>query len=496
MRNKVGLIAYADRFGGGGLATLGRLLHGPLKGLFGSVHILPFYFPVDGLDTGFDPIDHTRVDDRLGGWNDIKALSHLTDIVADLIVNHISARSPQFTDYMKKGDKSMYANMFLHLEKVFPEGVTEQELLRIYRPRPNLPFSAVTFGNGSKRIVWTTFTSEQVDIDVHDPQSRDYFMSILHLLADNGIKMVRLDAVGYAVKTADSSCFMTQETVGFIEQLADQVRQLGMHALVEIHSHYKTQIEIARKVDRVYDFALPPLVLDCLFNRTARNLKKWLRISPRNAVTVLDTHDGIGIIDVGPDSLKLQGGGLLSDDEINNLVERIHVNSGGISRKASGKGVRNLDLYQVNCTYYDALGRDDTAYLLARLIQFFSPGIPQVYYMGLLAAGNDTELFARTGSGRDINRRFFTCEQVEKGLEKPVVRSLVRLIRFRNNHPAFNGEFHLKDSADEALVIAWVADADKVELSMDLRKFTFQLCYTCSRGGNTVSSFADLPDFQ
>lgn len=496
MKNQVQLIAYVDRFSGGGLKTLNRLLRGPLKGLFGGVHILPFFSPIDGADTGFDPVDHTRVDDRLGNWSDIKALSGSVEIIADLIVNHVSAQSPQFMDFLATGDNSAYADMFLTLEKVFPDGVTEKELLRIYRPRPNLPFTVVTLRDGSKKIVWTSFTSQQIDLDVHDPHSKNYLASILRTFAENGIKMVRLDAVGYAIKTVNSSCFMTPDTFEYIEQLADQAKQLGMDVLVEIHSHYKKQIEIARKVDRVYDFALPPLVLDCLFNRTARNLKKWLNISPRNAVTVLDTHDGIGVIDVGRDALNLHDKGLLGDDEINNLVETIHANSGGVSRKASGEGVRNLDLYQVNCTYYDALGRDDNAYLLARLIQFFSPGIPQVYYMGLLAAGNDTDLFAKTGSGRDINRRFYTCEQVEKDLKKPVVQSLIRLIRFRNSHPAFNGEFHLMDSDDEVLHITWLAGENKAEVLIDFKKFTFQLCHTGATGENTVSSFAGLPDFQ
>ena len=492
MKNQVQLIAYPDRFGGGGLKTLGSLLQGPLRGLFGGVHILPFFYPIDGADTGFDPIDHTRVDDRLGDWNDIRALSQSVDIMADLVVNHVSAQSPQFADFLANGDESGCAGMFLTLDKVFPGGITERDLLRIYRPRPNLPFTVVTLADGSRKIVWTTFTPQQVDIDVRDPCSREYLASILGTFAANGVSMVRLDAVGYAVKTAGTSCFMTPDTVAYIEQLAGQVRGLGMDALVEIHSHYKKQVEIAGKVDWVYDFALPPLVLECLFNRSARNLKKWLETSPRNAVTVLDTHDGIGVIDVGRDASEPRSRGLLDDAEINRLVETIHANSGGISRRASGEGVRNLDLYQVNCTYYDALGRDDNAYLLARLVQFFAPGIPQVYYMGLLAAGNDSGLFARTGSGRDVNRGIFSVGQVEQALEKPVVRSLAGLIRFRNGHPAFNGEFHLMNSADDVLRMAWSAGGERAEVSIDLGKLAFQLRYTGPAGEQTVSSFSAL----
>src|SRR5690606_1526713 len=115
----------------------------------------------------------------------------------------------------------------------------------------------------------------------------------------NGVRAVRLDAIGYAIKKPGTSCFMIPETFDFIAALSARVHALGTEVLVEIHSHYEKQIEIARHVDWVYDFALPPLVLHAFAFRTARPLKEWLRVRPRNAVTVLDTHDGIGIVDIG-----------------------------------------------------------------------------------------------------------------------------------------------------------------------------------------------------
>jgi sucrose phosphorylase len=178
-----------------------------------------------------------------------------------------------------------------------------------------------------------------------------------------------------------------------------------MEVLVEIHSYYRKQIEVASRVDRVYDFALPPLVLHAIFNRTALYLKQWLAISPRNAITLLDTHDGIGMIDVGADSANPQANpGLIPPVELDALVEQIHINSNGQSRLATGAAASNLDLYQVNCTFYDALGRNDRDYLLARAIQFFAPGVPQIYYVGLLAGENDMALLAKSGVGRDIIR--------------------------------------------------------------------------------------------
>jgi sucrose phosphorylase len=231
---------------------------------------------------------------------------------------------------------------------------------------------------------------------------------------------------------------------------------MGIEVLVEIHSYYQRQIEIARQVDWVYDFALPPLVLHAFSFHTAQPLKQWIAVRPNNALTVLDTHDGIGIIDIGADAADRSGRpGLVPPAELDALVERIHLNSQGASRKATGVAASNLDLYQVNCTFYDALARDDAAYLLARAIQFFMPGIPQVYYVGLLAGENDLDLLARSGVGRDINRHHYSAGEITAALSKPVVARLLQLIHLRNEHPAFGGRFELQHSAADQLVMCW-----------------------------------------
>jgi sucrose phosphorylase len=468
MKNAVQLITYADRLGGGDFQTLHQLLNGPLAGLFGGVHLLPFYYPIHGVDAGFDPIDHTLVDPSLGSWADLKALGLDMALMADLIVNHISSASPQFLDYFEKGDASSYRDLFLTMDDIFPNGATEAELLSIYRPRPGLPFSYVTFKNNQKRLLWTTFTRQQIDINVQHPLGKAYLQSVLQTLHENGIRMIRLDAIGYAIKKAGSSCFMIPETFDFIKDMSRQAAALGIEVLVEIHSYFLRQIQIAHQVDRVYDFALPPLVLHSIFNHTGRYLKQWLQISPRNAITVLDTHDGIGVIDIGFDSYDSPvNPGLIPSGELDALVEKIHTNSNGQSRLASGAAASNLDLYQVNCTFYDALGRNDHDYLLARAIQFFAPGIPQVYYVGLLAGENDMDLLSKTGVGRDINRHYYTLEEVEQGIKRPVVQSLFDLIRFRNQHPAFNGVFSMPKTQDSKIILRWDNENDWVMLEVD-----------------------------
>jgi sucrose phosphorylase len=466
MKNQVQLITYVDRLSGGGFAKLNQLLKGPLNGVFGGAHLLPFFTPIDGADAGFDPIDHTQVDARLGTWDDVCELSDTVELVSDLIVNHVSSSSPQFLDFSKKGQASQYAEMFLTWDRVFPQGAKETDILSIYRPRPTVPFSPITLSSGEKKLFWTTFNPEQVDIDVRHPQAEAYLDSILQKFQAAGIKMIRLDAVGYAIKKPRTGCFMIPETFDFIAELTGKARGLGIEVLVEIHSHYLKQVEIARQVDWVYDFALPPLVLHALFNSDSRPLAQWLSISPRNAVTVLDTHDGIGVIDAGAGDNGEPG--LLSPEEIDSLVETIHLKSNGQSKKATGAAANNLDLYQVNCTFFDALGGREADYLIARAIQFFAPGIPQVYYVGLLGGRNDMELLARTGVGRDINRHYYTDDEIETALKQPLVQKLIELIRIRNSHPAFGGEFHVEAPTKDRIEMQWKEGKQQIKLNVDL----------------------------
>jgi len=400
------------------------------------------------------------------------------DVVADVIVNHISRRSAQFQDYDQRGEDSPFAGMFLTYSHVFPDGAGESDLLALSTPRPSLPFTKHQTAHGEAVLLWTTFTSEQIDIDVHHPEGRRYLADVLQCLHVAGIRVIRLDAIGYAVKKAGTSCFMIPETFDFIAGLTAQAHALGLEVLVEVHGHYQAQMAVADCVDWVYDFALPPLVLHTLYTRDATHLKRWLDMRPRNAVTVLDTHDGIGVLDVDADRQQGHAPGLLPPRDIAALVETIHVRSRGDSRLASGSAASNVDSDQINCTFYDALGRRHAEYLIARAIQCCVPGIPQIYYVGLLAGGNDLDLLRRTGVGRDINRHYYTHAELERELQRPVVQALLALLRIRNIHPAFGGSFHVAPSPDDTLVLAWTRGAEFARLDVDLTRMCASL--TCS----------------
>ena len=314
----------------------------------------------------------------------------------------------------------------------------------------------------------------QVDLDVRTPQFWDYLTGIIDTLTGHGVSMLRLDAVGYTGKQAGTDCFMTPQSSALVERISRYARERGAEVLLEVHGHHELQVEIARTVDHVYDFALPPLLLHALVQGDPAPLVRWLGIRPRNAINVLDTHDGIGIIDVGPSDAVPPRPGLLEDDQIDALVTAIHANSGGTSLRATGAAASNLDLYQVTCTYYDALGADDDALLVARLVQLFLPGIPQVYYVGLLAGRNDMDLLAATGVGRDVNRARFGPADLDAALARPVVRRQLDAIRLRSRHPAFGGDFAFEHDGS-TLTLRWQHRDGDLTLAVDFATRRYEL---------------------
>lgn len=500
MKNKVQLITYADRLGDGTLKSLTEILRTRFDGVYEGVHILPFFTPFDGADAGFDPIDHTKVDPRLGTWDDVSELAKTHDIMVDAIVNHMSWESEQFQDVLANGEDSEYYPMFLTMSSVYPEGATEEELAGIYRPRPGLPFTHYTCG-GKTRLVWTTFTPQQVDIDTDSDKGWEYLMSIFDRMAGSHVSYIRLDAVGYGAKEANSSCFMTPKTFRLISRLREEGAKRGLEILIEVHSYYRKQIEIASKVDRVYDFALPPLLLHSLFTGHVEPVAHWAKVRPNNAVTVLDTHDGIGVIDIGSDQLDRSLKGLIPDDDVDALVRTIHSNTNGESSAATGAAASNLDLYQVNSTYYSALGCNDQHYLAARAVQFFLPGVPQVYYVGALVGKNDMDLLNRTHVGRDINRHYYSTAEVDENLERPVVRALNALCRLRNSLDAFDGEFSYEADGDVSLTLTWKGATSTASLrfepqlgvGVDNETPVASLTWTDASGEHTTNDLLHTP---
>ncbi|HBO93577.1 MAG TPA: sucrose phosphorylase, partial [Gammaproteobacteria bacterium] len=240
--------------------------------------------------------------------------------------------------------------------------------------------------------------------------------------------------------------------------------------------HTSSQYAISRRNMHPYGFALPPLLLYSLLDANSVYLKNWLRMCPRNMITVLDTHDGICIPDVE---------GVLPDDKIKDLIDNIDARSADPILRRSAANIHSVGaIYQLTCTFYDAMMQNDDAYIAARAIQFFAPGIPQVYYVGLLAGVNDRDLMERTGELRDINRKYYTLEEVDEAVEQPVVQRLLRLMRFRSNYPAFQGRFELNYSNDSSVAMAWRHGEHYCHLFVDLNFNTSTITYIDEQDGS------------
>jgi sucrose phosphorylase len=289
--------------------------------------------------------------------------------------------------------------------------------------------------------------------------------------------MVRLDAVGYVIKKAGTSCFFVEpEIYDFMAWIKAEADAVGMELLPEVHGTYSLQLKLAEHGYWVYDFVLPMLILHALITHSGAKLLDHLGVCPHRQFTMLDCHDGIP---VQPDL-----DGILGLAEAQSTVQSCLERGANLNRILSDKHKRRagFDAHQVNCTYYSALGEDDDAYIAARAIQMFAPGIPQVYYVGMLAGRNDQAEVVRTGEGRAINRRNYTVAEVEQELQRPVVKRLMRLIEFRNGYEAFNGVFQVVASKDHLLQLSWQKDARECFLTVDLDKSRAAIEYKNSNG--------------
>ncbi|MCL5996415.1 MAG: sucrose phosphorylase [Chloroflexi bacterium] len=466
VKNQVQLITYPDSLGGN-LRALNELLLRYFADVYeGGLHILP-PFPSSG-DRGFAPLNYKEIDPRFGTWEDIRRIGERFDVQVDLMVNHISRQSAYFQDFVRRGRASECADLFITLDKIWPDGNPPQaDVARIFLRKPDNPFSTVTIQEtGQVERIWTSFGtkdwSEQIDLDVCSEATRNLLVEYLAFFSQQKIKIVRMDAIGYVVKKPGTRCFMVEpEIYEFIDWITGVAHSFGLEVLPEVHDHYTVQFKLAAHGYWVYDFVLPGLILHTLLDKSSRKLRDYLRICPRNQFTTLDCHDGIP---VQPDL-----DGVLTVDEAKKMVDTCLQRGANLNRILSPHGAPcDFDAHQINCTYYSALNGDDDAYLASRAIQFFAPGVPQVYYVGALAGRNDQRAVDRTREGRAINRHNYSVAEVEQALRTPVVRRLVKLIRFRNRCTAFNGDFTVLDSDDQHLRLCWRKDTQQCVLTVDL----------------------------
>lgn len=471
--NQIMLITYADSMGSN-LQQLREVLTEHFAGVVEGVHLLPFY-PSSG-DRGFAVIHYDTVDPTFGDWEDIRAFSEKYYLMADFMINHVSIRSAEFRDYMERGEASPYKDMFIHWNDFWPHGEpTEEELEALYRRKLQGPYKEFVRKDGKSVKLWNTFFEEQVDINPWASATQQYYERNLERLAGY-VPLIRFDAFAYASKKPGTSCF-------FVEPEVWEVLDIGMkplnryetEMLPEIHENYSIQLKMAERGHWVYDFALPMLMLHALMTGRTDRLVHWMNICPRKQFTTLDTHDGIGVVDVA---------GLLDDEEIDLVRERVNRKTENMQQyiqmppgiiKMSGEKARQ---YQLMCTYYSALDENDSAYLLARTVQFYAPGIPQVYYVGLLAGANDEASLRRTGEARSINRHNYSQEEIAERVKHPMLQQLYGIMKFRNTYPAFEGDLEIdQETASGHLSLTWRHQEHWTTLRADFNTKAFEISY-------------------
>lgn len=318
----------------------------------------------------------------------------------------------------------------------------------------------------------------QMDLNIKSPLVWEFYDNTLKTLAGYGAKIVRLDAFAYAPKEPGEKNFLNEPgTWDLLEKVRELADKYNLTLLPEIHASYgeKNYEQIAEKGYMTYDFFLPGLIIDALESGDGKHLSDWAKElieKDIHTVNMLGCHDGIPLLD-----LK----GLLSEERIQNLIDTI-VGRGGYVKDLHGQ--KNM-YYQVNATYYSALGEEDAKMLLARALQLFMPGKPQIWYLDLFAGKNDHEAVKRAGAGghKEINRTNLTTEQMEEALKKPVVARQLELLRFRGTCPAFAKESKIiVNSNDNQMEFIWENAGYQAKLTADLKTCEYMITETTPDG--------------
>lgn len=467
IKNKALLITYPDSLGNN-LKDLSFVMNKYFKDAIGGIHLLPI-FPSAG-DRGFSPKRYDQVDPKFGTWKDVEKLGQQYYLMFDFMINHLSKHSEYFKDFQAKKDSSQYRDLFLSWDKFWPKGrPTQKDINLIYKRKDKAPYEVITFRDGSQEKMWNTFGPDQMDLDVRTQVTQNFIKSNLLELAKHGASLIRLDAFAYAIKKLDSNDFFVEPEIWeLLNQVKSYLSDTDAMILPEIHEHYTMPFKVAKHGYFIYDFALPMVLLYSLYSGKSKRLADWLKKCPMKQFTTLDTHDGIGVVDAKD---------VLSDEELKYTTDELYKVGANVKRKYSGAEYHNLDIYQINTTYYSALGDNDRKYFIARLLQIFAPGIPQIYYVGLLAGKNDLKLLEKTKEGRNINRHYYSLEEVDQEVQRPVVRSLIKLLEFRNSESAFDisGSINVETPSDHEIVVTRENKdhSRKAEAKVNLKELTY-----------------------
>ena len=337
----------------------------------------------------------------------------------------------------------------------------------------------------------------QMDLNAQSEEVWKFYDETLEKLRDHGGKLVRLDAFAYLHKEPGEHNFFNKPgTWEYLERLKRISDKYELILLPEIHSEYGNGLheEVAAKGFPVYDFFFPGLVIHALDQGTNKNLLCWIEelIEKKiKTINMLGCHDGIPVLDLkGKVNSGVSKKGLLSDEEIDKVIERI-IGRGGRVKSLFGPDGEKISYYQVNATFFSAMGEDEKKLLLARAIQMFMPGIPQVWYLDLFAGKNDYAAADKSGVAghKEINRTTLTNSDIEQRLKKRIVREQLELIKLRNTSPAFDGELTVIGTEEQCLHLTWKNQACMAILNANLCDCSFSISHTDNAGHENVISY-------
>ena len=423
------IITYGDQFQGTSdcpLKNLKKFLDTYLNYSVSGVHILPFS-PYSS-DDGFSVIDYREVDPKLGTWCEIREIASSYRLMADLVLNHCSVKSDWFKKFLEWDDK--YKNFFITVKP-------GTDLSYVFRPRA-LPLLTEFDTKDGKKLVWTTFSADQVDLNYSNPEVLMEMTEILFYYIQMGIQIIRLDAVAFLWKEEGHPCLHHEKTHAAVKLFREIIREYAPWVIIitETNVPHKENLSYFGngydEAQMVYQFALPPLTLDAFIREDASHLREWAASSldkPSESVSFFNfhaSHDGIGV---------LPAKGILSDKEIKNMLTAVEERGGLISYKATKDG----DIpYELNINYFSAVAGNEedraaavSRFLASQSIILAMTGMPGIYIHSLLGSVNYREGVSVTGMNRTINREKIDYNKLEKELADPESRRSMVLSGYR-----------------------------------------------------------------
>jgi sucrose phosphorylase len=421
------------------LHTLKVFLDNHLKNTINSVHILPF-FPYSS-DDGFSVIDYSSVNESLGTWQDITEISQTYQLMSDLVINHCSSRSAWFDNFIK--GEGIGHDFFFTAQ-------LDDDLSAVVRPRTSPLLKEVTTSKGQK-FVWCTFSHDQVDFDFRNPEVLKAFAVIIRQYLDSGVKIFRFDAIAFIWKIVGRDSINLAQTHEIVRLLRTLIESADPQAIIITETNIPntqnlTYFGNANEAHGIYNFSLPPLLINTLLTGSCLYLKRWLMSMPPSQdgtlyFNFIASHDGIGL---------RPAEGLLSDTELDSLIHTIENFGGKISWRTSDTGEQKA--YEMNIALYDALqgtvaGKDQwnfERFICAHAVMFALEGIPGIYIHSMLGTQNDYKKLTNTHNNRSINRHRWHEEALEAALadsslhHAKVLSRLKRLLNIRIKQPAFH----------------------------------------------------------